>query len=361
MKFADQTGITELITLTKKALKPLETFKKSVTDVNGIVKSDGKGGFSAAAAGTDYAAASHTHDYLPLSGGTLTGDLTVGSASVKKNGYIEGTWLKTTSATSKAGNFATIDGDGWVYYRTPAETLADIGAASASHTHTTSQVEGLSTAIEEAKPFIINVTGWTFGTGDLIEDAVADKTYSEAYTAYLAGKKVVMRVNGRELSMLEASNSNMTFSLALPDAPDTLNSVDMASAVWSSNGSLECGDGLIQIPLLPSTAGLLKVTANKQIHLAVAGTDYAAASHNHSASNITSGTIPIARGGTGATSASSALSNLGAVPKSGGTMTGPLVAQTNTSYTTAQMRNIIISTADPSGGNNGDIWLKYEA
>nr|DAF97038.1 MAG TPA: Head fiber protein [Siphoviridae sp. ctg6c78] len=165
--------------------------------------------------GIGAAASSHTHSYLPLSGGTLTGDLTVGSSAVRANGYIEGTWLKTTAATSKAGNFATIDGDGWIYYRTPAETLADIGAASASH--------------------------------------------------------------------------------------------------------------------------------------------------NHSASNITSGTISIARGGTGAANASSALSNLGAVPKSGGTMTGPLVAQTNTSYTTAQMRNVIISTADPSGGNNGDIWLKYEA
>ena len=49
------------------------------------------------------------------------------------------------------------------------------------------------------------------------------------------------------------------------------------------------------------------------------------------------------------------------VAKSGGTMTGALVAQTNTNYTTAQMRNVIISTADPSGGNNGDIWLKYKA
>lgn len=134
--------------------------------------------------------------------------------------------------------------------------------------------EAVQAVIEEVKPFVVNVTGWTFGTGDLVEDAVADKTYSEAYAAYLAGKKVVMRVNGRELSMLEASNRNMTFSLALPDAADTLNSVDMASAVWSSTGSLECGDGLIQIPLLPSTTGLLKVTANKQIHLAVAGTDY---------------------------------------------------------------------------------------
>lgn len=34
-------------------------------------------------------------------------------------------------------------------------------------------------------------------------------------------------------------------------------------------------------------------------------------------------------------------------------------APTNATYTTAQIRNVIESTADPSGGNNGDIWLKY--
>lgn len=235
MKFADQTGITELITLTKKALKPLETFKKSVTDVNGIVKSDGKGGFSAAAAGTDYAAASHTHNYLPLTGGTVTGAITypnaeniydtdgnilnaeflvldstnqivrtkikdanlveaIGAAPKKHNHvkaditdfptsiapsahknthktggsdalapadigaapaththsylplsggtltgnltgqYITGTWLQTTAATDKAGNFATIDGDGWVYYRTPEEVRTDIGAQTKAKT-----------------------------------------------------------------------------------------------------------------------------------------------------------------------------------------------------------------------------------
>ena len=49
----------------------------------------------------------------------------------------------------------------------------------------------------------------------------------------------------------------------------------------------------------------------------------------------------------------------GKVSKSGGTMTGALVAQNNTNYSVAQMRNIIISTSDPSGGNNGDIWIKY--
>ncbi len=45
--------------------------------------------------------------------------------------------------------------------------------------------------------------------------------------------------------------------------------------------------------------------------------------------------------------------------KSGGTMTGALVAQNNADYTTAQVRNVIISTADPSGGSNGMLWIKY--
>ena len=49
----------------------------------------------------------------------------------------------------------------------------------------------------------------------------------------------------------------------------------------------------------------------------------------------------------------------GKVSKSGDTMAGALVAQNNTKYSVAQVRNIIISTSDPSGGNSGDIWIKY--
>jgi hypothetical protein len=45
----------------------------------------------------------------------------------------------------------------------------------------------------------------------------------------------------------------------------------------------------------------------------------------------------------------------------GGTMTGALVAGNNTDYTTAQARNIILSTSDASGGAEGDVWIKYTA
>ena len=58
----------------------------------------------------------------------------------------------------------------------------------------------------------------------------------------------------------------------------------------------------------------------------------AESSHNHSASNITSGTLPISRGGTGATSASTALSNLGMIISSG-TWTPTLSARDDTAPT----------------------------
>lgn len=40
-------------------------------------------------------------------------------------------------------------------------------------------------------------------------------------------------------------------------------------------------------------------------------------------------------------------------------MGAKLVAQDNTDYTTRQVRNVILSTANPTGGENGDIWIKY--
>lgn len=50
-----------------------------------------------------------------------------------------------------------------------------------------------------------------------------------------------------------------------------------------------------------------------------------------------------------------------AVPVSGGTMTGVLTAQNNTSYTTKQVRNIILVAEGDSlpSGRNGDICLVY--
>jgi len=53
------------------------------------------------------------------------------------------------------------------------------------------------------------------------------------------------------------------------------------------------------------------------------------------------------------------LSSLGGAPLASPTFTGTVTAPTNTAYTTRQVRNVVLSTADASGGSNGDIWFKY--
>lgn len=86
---------------------------------------------------SDLATINHNHDsnYVKKTGDTMTGNLVVGSSSIGTNGYITGTWLQTTAAGYKAGDFATIDGSGWIYKRTPTQVLSDIGAAPNSHNH----------------------------------------------------------------------------------------------------------------------------------------------------------------------------------------------------------------------------------
>jgi hypothetical protein len=78
----------------------------------------------------------------------------------------------------------------------------------------------------------------------------------------------------------------------------------------------------------------------------------------HAASHKTGGSDALSPADIGA--ATSGHTHSDYMPKSGGTFTGIVTAQSNTSYTTPQIRNIVLSTSDPSGGNNGEIWIKYQ-
>lgn len=54
--------------------------------------------------------------------------------------------------------------------------------------------------------------------------------------------------------------------------------------------------------------------------------------------------------------------NIKQMPLSGGNFTGISKAHPNTSYTVAQLRNVILSTGNAVVGsmNDGDIWIKYK-
>ena len=94
---------------------------------------------------------------LPLSGGTLTGNLT--------GKYITGTWLQATDA----GHLATtptkipvFDDKGWIYYRTPAEILKDIGASS-GYTLTEAEIADMvdGATIVQAPKYVNSTTEMT--------------------------------------------------------------------------------------------------------------------------------------------------------------------------------------------------------
>ena len=77
---------------------------------------------------------------LSTSGGALTGNLTVGSASINTNGYVVGTWLQCTAnnhMTNTSAKVAVLDGSGWVYYRTVSELLADLNIPGSESIHAT--------------------------------------------------------------------------------------------------------------------------------------------------------------------------------------------------------------------------------
>ena len=130
------------------------------------------------------ASSSHNHDssYVKKSGDTMTGNLVVGSSSIGTNGYIEGTWLKTTAniSSNKAGNFAIIRDGGWIYSRTPAEARQDMGLSTAMH------FIGKATAdITDGSTVDPKITGYTTKTAG---DVIIDKSNSYEYVWTLEGK-----------------------------------------------------------------------------------------------------------------------------------------------------------------------------
>lgn len=74
-------------------------------------------------------------DCMPKSGGTFTGGISGTSLSLTGNinaNWVTAKWLRATeaeNAASNTGKIAVLDSNGWVYYRTPAQVLSDIGGA----------------------------------------------------------------------------------------------------------------------------------------------------------------------------------------------------------------------------------------
>lgn len=195
-------------------------------------------------------------------------------------------------------------------------TPGNIGAATASHTHTTSQVTGLDNELQEIRDLIDEVEAGTSGDYTSLQQAVnnltslvntkqniitgaattidtENLTANRALVSDASGKVAVSAVTSTELGYLDGVTSNVQTQLN-GKAPTSHNHVSTnitgdanSVAVFDTTGTL-CGSSSITTGELDMLNG---VTSNIQTQL----NNKAATDHDHDASDITSGILAAAR------------------------------------------------------------------
>lgn len=140
------------------------------------------------------------------------------------------------------------------------------------------------------------------GAIELSEADITDTRPNNTYCGFVTG--VVEQIDTTNLF----SQYDAEFNAWFDDIKDTL---DEDTAASLANQIAELQEQMEET--VPITKGGTGATTAEQ---ALTNLGAAASNHNHSAANITSGTLPISRGGTGATTASQALTSLGAASSS---------------------------------------------
>ena len=146
-----------------------------------------------------------------------------------------------------------------------------------------------------------------------------------------------------ELCSLDA-NSSYDFHLQIRDQLNSLSSVDLYYVVPQGTPLVALRKKKVGINT-PDPEAALDVVGDAK----VSGTVTATTLDGAIAPSKLSSAVPITKGGTGATAAATALSNLGGLAKSGGTMTGQIKnASTASSWIAGRDHAIIRGTVNPS-------------
>ena len=217
-----------------------------------------------------------------------------GAATTNANGFMSSTDKAKLDGIASGANKTTVDSALSSTSTNPVQNKvinsALAGKAASSHTHTTAQVSGLGSAATKTISSMSNAR-------DVVAYVATDGVMEighiiDFHTADNDGKDYTVR--------LTAGASNITLSKPL----------DIAGG---GTGASSASAARTALGITPANIGA------------------AASSHNHSASNITSGTLPVARGGTGQTTAAGIRNSLGL-----GNTTGALpIANGGTGATTA--------------------------
>lgn len=168
-----------------------------------------------------------TNDSGFVSVGT-DGYLRNGSAAIGSNGYIEGTWAKL-SGTGDLGYappmYPVFRDDGWIYYRTAAETKTDLGIIGVPfYSGDASTAEHNANAITSNGHYYYNANGPS-GLGENFTDGAL---YTQSYNANWVGQ-IAQDYRDGDLFVRGKNSGNWTAWRAIPSSADG-HSVDLGSA-----------------------------------------------------------------------------------------------------------------------------------
>ena len=189
--------------------------------------------------------------------------------SIDASGYIKGSWLQSdvkSNYGSGTGMVCVFDGRGWIYYRTPAEILAEAGGAKASDIPpavTESTVSGwgftknTGTVTDVKMNGTSKVTNGVADLGTVLTDAggtftgpVSSKSYYKSENADLRTSTTLSHIavkvdNGRTNSHTAYMNGQINIKSASSSSEKTITIPDKAGTLALTS----------DIPTIPDVSG----------------------------------------------------------------------------------------------------------
>lgn len=206
-------------------------------------------------------------------------DTTDGVALTAENGTCVKVGAEAVTVCDNAGGASQIKG-----VKAPVNDTDAANKKYVDDAIPTTQIEELSSAVAKVEPFFVEVT--FTGTPSSPQYSV-DKTFAEIKTAFDAGKFCYARItNSGIIVPLVAFDLRVDKKVAIFSLSSlSLSQFNTSSLVISEDNSVS--DENFSSQSLIEATGLLKGDGQGGITAAVAGTDYAAASHTHTKANIT--------------------------------------------------------------------------
>ena len=205
--------------------------------------------------------------------------LTVGNGGTGITSYTTGNYLRAASAST-------------LEQRTPAQVLADIGAATSSHTHgdATTSVSGFMSAADKTKLNGIAAGATVNSTDAQLRDRSTHTgtqgiTTITMNTARLLGRTTAAAGAVEEISIGAGLALNAGVLSSTAGGSGTVTSVTVTPGTGMTGGGTVTTSGTINIG----------VSANLQSWSTTSPGNFAAATHNHDASQVTTGIFDIGR------------------------------------------------------------------